>query len=37
MNYREWNLLTKQEVNGITIDYTDPEDNLTAYLFVFTL
>lgn len=35
MNYREWNLLTKQEVNGITIDYTDPEGQSYSSPFCF--
>ncbi len=35
MTYNEWNLLPKQERNGITVDYTDPEGELYSAPFCF--
>jgi hypothetical protein len=35
MTYKEWNLLTKQELNGIAIDYTDPEGKSYSAPFCF--
>lgn len=35
MNYKEWNLLTKQEMNGIGVDYTDPEGQCYSAPFCF--
>lgn len=35
MTYKEWNLLTKKELNGITVDYTDPEGEFYSTPFCF--
>lgn len=35
MNYKEWNLLTIQELNGIAVDYTDPEGQSYTVPFCF--
>jgi hypothetical protein len=35
MTYKEWNLLPKQELNGITVDYTDPEGQSYSAPFCF--
>ncbi len=33
--YKEWNLLTKEELNGIAVDYTDPEGQSFSAPFCF--
>lgn len=35
MTYKEWNLLTIQELNGIAVDYTDPEGQSYSAPFCF--
>ncbi len=35
MNYKEWNLLAKKELNGITVDYTDPQGKCYSAPFCF--
>lgn len=35
MTYKEWNLLTKQELSGISVDYTDPEGQIYSAPFCF--
>lgn len=35
MTYKEWNLLTRQESNGIAVDYTDPEGQSYSAPFCF--
>jgi hypothetical protein len=35
MTYKEWILLTKQEENGIAIDYKDPEGHSYSVPFCF--
>jgi len=35
MTYKQWNLLTKQELNGIAIDYTDPQGQAYSAPFCF--
>ena len=27
MTYKEWTLVTKKELNGVVVDYIDPEGN----------
>ena len=33
--YKQWILLAKQELNGIVVDYTDPEGNHYSEPFCF--
>ncbi|HAA27157.1 MAG TPA: hypothetical protein DCE56_05075 [Cyanobacteria bacterium UBA8553] len=35
MTYKDWILLTKKELNGIAVDYTDPEGQLYSEPFCF--
>jgi len=35
MTYKDWILLTKQELNGIAVDYTDPEGKSYSAPFCF--
>lgn len=35
MNYKQWSLVTKQELNGIAVDYTDPEGKVYTEPFCF--
>jgi len=35
MNYKQWNLVTKQELNGIAVEYTDPQGNQYSEPFCF--
>ena len=35
MTYKDWILLTKKELNGIAVDYTDPEGQLYSAPFCF--
>lgn len=35
MTYKDWILLTKQELNGIAVDYTDPEGHSYSSPFCF--
>ncbi|HEY9709014.1 MAG TPA: hypothetical protein V6D48_12505 [Oculatellaceae cyanobacterium] len=35
MTYKDWILLTKQELNGIAVDYTDPEGQSYSEPFCF--
>jgi hypothetical protein len=35
MTYKDWILLTKQELNGIAVDYTDPEGQSYSAPFCF--
>lgn len=35
MNYKEWNLLTIKEINGIAVEYTDPEGQSYSAPFCF--
>lgn len=35
MTYKEWNLLTTEELNGIAVDYVDPEGTSYSEPFCF--
>lgn len=35
MTYKQWNLITKKEGNGIAVDYTDPQGNIYNEPFCF--
>lgn len=35
MTYKDWILLTKEELNGISVDYTDPEGKSYSAPFCF--
>ena len=35
MTYKDWILLTTQELNGIAVDYTDPEGQSYSAPFCF--
>jgi hypothetical protein len=35
MTYKEWNLVTSEELNGIAIDYIDPEGKSYSEPFCF--
>jgi hypothetical protein len=35
MNYKQWSLVTKKELNGIAVDYTDPEGQVYSEPFCF--
>ncbi len=35
MTYKEWNLLTSEQLNGIAIDYIDPEGKSYSEPFCF--
>ena len=35
MTYKDWILLTKEELNGIAVDYTDPEGQSYSAPFCF--
>jgi hypothetical protein len=35
MTYKEWNLLTSEELNGIAVDYIDPEGKSYSEPFCF--
>jgi hypothetical protein len=35
MTYKEWVLLTKKEMSGIAVDYTDPEGKSYSEPFCF--
>ncbi len=35
MNYKQWSLVTKKELNGIAVDYTDPDGKVYSEPFCF--
>ncbi len=35
MSYKEWNLVTSKELNGIAVDYIDPEGHSYSAPFCF--
>ncbi|HEY9729238.1 MAG TPA: hypothetical protein V6D50_22540 [Chroococcales cyanobacterium] len=35
MTYKQWTIVTKKELNGIAVDYTDPEGNHYSEPFCF--
>jgi hypothetical protein len=35
MNYKQWSLLIKKELNGIAVDYIDPSGQLYSEPFCF--
>ena len=35
MTYKQWHLVTKQELKGIAVDYTDPEGHSYSEPFCF--
>jgi hypothetical protein len=35
MNYKNWSLLPKKELNGIAVDYTDPNGQVYSAPFCF--